>query len=202
MCLRSEAPASALRRFGWQARARARAKECERRDSNSHGLPHRILSPARLPVPPLSHKSCYHPRPKSCLPAIPMLPAVPICTTGCSAGIPTAKANRSCPATRRLHSRFRARRLAGRCASRPSMRTPPPFARRARPTATAVSCRSSAIFGWRTRARSASNSSGSRGYDCELLTSYFVLLTSYFRYPCSAHHQTPIADRSRAVAPR
>ena len=28
--------------------------ECERRDSNPHGLPHRILSPARLPVPPLS----------------------------------------------------------------------------------------------------------------------------------------------------
>ena len=28
---------------------------CERRDSNSHGLPHRILNPARLPVPPLSH---------------------------------------------------------------------------------------------------------------------------------------------------
>src|SRR2546427_5944493 len=24
---------------------------CERRDSNPHGLPHRILSPARLPVP-------------------------------------------------------------------------------------------------------------------------------------------------------
>src|SRR5690606_2979812 len=28
---------------------------CERRDSNSHGLPHWNLNPARLPVPPLSH---------------------------------------------------------------------------------------------------------------------------------------------------
>src|SRR5262245_18085764 len=28
---------------------------CERRDSNSQGFPHRILNPARLPVPPLSH---------------------------------------------------------------------------------------------------------------------------------------------------
>src|SRR5512134_3972515 len=28
---------------------------CERRDSNSHGLPHRNLNPARLPIPPLSH---------------------------------------------------------------------------------------------------------------------------------------------------
>ena len=30
-------------------------KWCERRDSNPHGFLHRILSPARLPVPPLSH---------------------------------------------------------------------------------------------------------------------------------------------------
>src|SRR5690606_1071477 len=29
---------------------------CERRDSNSHGLPHRILNPARLPIPPLSRE--------------------------------------------------------------------------------------------------------------------------------------------------
>ncbi len=29
---------------------------CERRDSNSHGLPHWNLNPARLPIPPLSHK--------------------------------------------------------------------------------------------------------------------------------------------------
>ena len=27
---------------------------CERRDSNSHGLPHWHLKPARLPIPPLS----------------------------------------------------------------------------------------------------------------------------------------------------
>src|SRR5205823_9721179 len=31
---------------------------CERRDSNSHGFPHWILSPARLPVPPLSPVPC------------------------------------------------------------------------------------------------------------------------------------------------
>ena len=30
---------------------------CERRDSNPHGFPHWILSPARLPVPPLSHSN-------------------------------------------------------------------------------------------------------------------------------------------------
>src|SRR5881398_2480908 len=29
-------------------------ERCDRRDSNPHGLPHRILSPARLPVPPRS----------------------------------------------------------------------------------------------------------------------------------------------------
>ena len=28
---------------------------CERGESNPHGSPHRILSPARLPIPPLSH---------------------------------------------------------------------------------------------------------------------------------------------------
>src|SRR5437899_7150102 len=31
---------------------------CDRRDSNPHGLPHRILSPARLPVPPRSRDCC------------------------------------------------------------------------------------------------------------------------------------------------
>src|ERR1700679_3012473 len=30
---------------------------CERRDSNSHGLPHQILSLARLPIPPHSHRN-------------------------------------------------------------------------------------------------------------------------------------------------
>ncbi len=35
-------------------RSRPERGWCERRDSNPHGLPHRILSPARLPVPPLS----------------------------------------------------------------------------------------------------------------------------------------------------
>src|SRR5690606_8767941 len=34
---------------------------CERRDSNSHGLPHWNLNPARLPVPPLSH---FRPQPE------------------------------------------------------------------------------------------------------------------------------------------
>jgi hypothetical protein len=32
-------------------------RPCDRRDSNPHGLPHRILSPARLPVPPRSRGS-------------------------------------------------------------------------------------------------------------------------------------------------
>src|SRR5213594_2898009 len=32
--------------------------KCDRRDSNPHGLPHRILSPARLPVPPRSRDCC------------------------------------------------------------------------------------------------------------------------------------------------
>ena len=30
---------------------------CERRDSNSHGFPHQVLSLARLPIPPHSHRS-------------------------------------------------------------------------------------------------------------------------------------------------
>ena len=29
-------------------------KKCERQDLNLHGLPHWILNPARLPIPPLS----------------------------------------------------------------------------------------------------------------------------------------------------
>src|SRR6266568_2886576 len=33
-------------------------QRCDRRDSNPHGLPHRILSPARLPVPPRSRDCC------------------------------------------------------------------------------------------------------------------------------------------------
>src|SRR5205814_10600106 len=35
------------------SRAR-RLRGCETADSNSHGLPHWILSPARLPIPPLT----------------------------------------------------------------------------------------------------------------------------------------------------
>src|SRR5690606_1175433 len=34
---------------------------CERGDSNSHGLPHWNLNPARLPVPPLSHAAAIIP---------------------------------------------------------------------------------------------------------------------------------------------
>src|SRR5881296_2186299 len=37
---------------------RLHTQRCDRRDSNPHGLPHRILSPARLPVPPRSRRSC------------------------------------------------------------------------------------------------------------------------------------------------
>src|SRR6266699_1526404 len=50
-----ETTASRYRVFTLQAAAPRGMKDwCERRDSNPHGLPHRILSPARLPVPPLS----------------------------------------------------------------------------------------------------------------------------------------------------
>ncbi len=35
------------------------ARKCERQDLNLHGLPHWILSPARLPIPPLSHGEYY-----------------------------------------------------------------------------------------------------------------------------------------------
>ena len=52
---RSSRAFAALRR---QARSGRRAKECERGDSNPHSLfAYRILSPARLPVPPLSRDS-------------------------------------------------------------------------------------------------------------------------------------------------
>ena len=47
-------------------RGERRAKTwCERGDSNSHGLPHWILNPARLPIPPLS------PRTTAIIPATP-----------------------------------------------------------------------------------------------------------------------------------
>src|SRR5256885_8100105 len=42
---------------------------CERRDSNSHGFPHWILSPARLPVPPLSPVPCAPDEPDAVTPA-------------------------------------------------------------------------------------------------------------------------------------
>ena len=32
---------------------------CWRQDSNLHGFPHGILSPARLPIPPLQQRSCW-----------------------------------------------------------------------------------------------------------------------------------------------
>ncbi len=33
---------------------KSKKRRCARRESNPHGLPHWILSPARLPVPPLA----------------------------------------------------------------------------------------------------------------------------------------------------
>ena len=33
-------------------------RRCERGDSNPHGFPHWILSPARLPIPP--HSQAFH----------------------------------------------------------------------------------------------------------------------------------------------
>ena len=38
----------------WKPSIRPGVNWCERRDSNSHGCPHRNLNPARLPIPPLS----------------------------------------------------------------------------------------------------------------------------------------------------
>src|SRR2546422_11348857 len=50
----------AARRRGecWQRPNVLACARCDRRDSNPHGLPHRILSPARLPVPPRSRDCC------------------------------------------------------------------------------------------------------------------------------------------------
>ena len=39
----------------WESRNRLILKWCERGELNPHGVTHWILSPARLPVPPLSH---------------------------------------------------------------------------------------------------------------------------------------------------
>jgi hypothetical protein len=36
---------------------------CERRGSNPHIFRHRILSPARLPIPPRSHAQCFYNKP-------------------------------------------------------------------------------------------------------------------------------------------
>ena len=58
---------SALRNL-WDSHGRS--QPCERGDSNPHGLLHWILSPARLPVPPLPrHSSSYPDRPPSPSPA-------------------------------------------------------------------------------------------------------------------------------------
>src|SRR5213076_2216115 len=59
---------------GLEPRASDRSSEptenwCERRDSNSHGFPHWILSPARLPVPPLSPVPCAPDEPDAATPA-------------------------------------------------------------------------------------------------------------------------------------
>src|SRR5262245_43901894 len=48
-----KAPAGRRRRPATFAGA-TEGSECERGDSNPHGVTHRILNPARLPIPPLS----------------------------------------------------------------------------------------------------------------------------------------------------
>ena len=50
------------RRAGFKDRAVSpcQIRKCERQDLNLHGLPHWILSPARLPIPPLSQESIAH----------------------------------------------------------------------------------------------------------------------------------------------
>lgn len=50
---------------------------CERRDSNSHGLPHWHLKPARLPIPPLSPGQLSNPTFNAALyKRVPGLPSV------------------------------------------------------------------------------------------------------------------------------
>ncbi len=89
-------------RMPWLFKAARAAKIpgwCERGDSNPSGLPHRILSPARLPVPPLSQycQTIQHPRNGSkgthldvrALPA-PIDPRLPACSIWlCGAPAPT-----------------------------------------------------------------------------------------------------------------
>lgn len=51
--------------------------ECERRDSNPHALRHGILSPARLPIPPLSRIDHARRRSTSCFVVFAMIQSDP-----------------------------------------------------------------------------------------------------------------------------
>ena len=147
---------------------------------------HRILSPARLPVPPLSHESggfsLARSRVRAAGAAIVqelgrMLPSVAPCSfrnrsptarifiMACFAGMPTSMVNpayRGIPSARR---RFPARPPGACCEWPHSMRVQPPSARRARSTATVDSYRLKVICGWRMRAPDVSSSSGSQACD-------------------------------------
>ena len=134
---------------------------------------YRILSPARLPIPPLSRefkKSRGESNTTYCGVWIRMLlsatdSCLPICTTGCSAltpamtGVPALFAS---PARRPL---FPVRPRAASFAWRPLTPTPRRFVPPARRKDTAATCRLTAIFAWRTPARSAVNSCGYKAPD-------------------------------------
>ena len=122
---------------------------------------HRILSPARLPVPPLSHKiklrvtrlPCYYPPPEWL--------HIPIYSTAFSITIPGTMGNLAYRGTRPAPTRFPARPRGTFCAwppSRPPLRR---FAHHARIAARAGSSRSSATCAWCTPARCAASLSGS-----------------------------------------
>src|SRR2546421_11538298 len=64
LCVRRPGPHAWRRRIVFGSR-------CDRRDSNPHGLPHRILSPARLPVPPRSRPRRKLARAARTLPPVP-----------------------------------------------------------------------------------------------------------------------------------
>ena len=122
---------------------------------------HRILSPARLPVPPLSRKIklrvtrllCYYP-PREWLHTL-------IFSTVFSGVTPARMGNHAYRGTRPAPSRFPARPPGTSCAWRRS--TPPMrrFARHAPIAARAGSSPSSGTCAWSMPARSAVSSSGS-----------------------------------------
>ena len=92
--LLSARPAGRPLRFHW----------CERGDSNPHGLPHRILSPARLPVPPLSPSHFLH-----CPPEPPRSFRAEAAWCGMQSGVEISTGRALLPANRSDSDAWRAR---------------------------------------------------------------------------------------------